>query len=194
MIGVADHIRRSVRPRSAQQGFKSLGRSAQQGFTPLKRSAKNGFTPFRRSAQQGFTLIELLVVIVIIGLLSTVVVITMSDPRGRITSDADRFSGRLRAARDAAIVSGRPVAVWVSGTGYGFEKRENGAWASITDGPLASKDWSANTTARFDGVSQLRTMFDSVGRSDQPLDFRLDRGEQSVRIRVDLDGRVKTGG
>jgi general secretion pathway protein H len=172
MIGTAASLRQSMSRRSAQQGFRFL----------------------KRSAEHGFTLIELLVVIVIIGLLSTVVVMTMSDPRGRITSDADRFSGRLRAARDAAIVSGRPVAVWVSGTGYGFEKRDNGAWASITDGPLASKDWSANTTARFDGVSQLRTMFDSVGRSDQSLDFRLDRGEQSVRIRVDLDGKVKTGG
>lgn len=148
----------------------------------------------RGFAEHGFTLIELLVVIIIIGLLSTVAVMTMADPRGRITGDADRFSGRVRAARDAAIVSGRPVAVWVSATGYGFEKRDKGVWQSIADGPLSSKDWSSGTSARFDGVSQLRVVFDGVGRLDQPLSFRLDRGEQSVRVTMDLDGRVKTRG
>lgn len=141
----------------------------------------------------GFSLIELLVVIVIIGLLSSVVVITMADPRGRITGDADRFAGRVRAARDAAIVSGRPMALWVSQTGYGFDRREQGEWRAITDGPLASRDWSRETSARFQGVSQLRVVFDSVGRADQPLDFMLARDTSQVRVRVDLDGKVKTG-
>jgi general secretion pathway protein H len=165
-----------------------------QAIEPSRRSAEHGVAQLRHSAEHGFTLIELLVVIVIIGLLSTVVVMTMADPRGRITSDADRFSGRVRAARDAAIISGRPVALWVSGTGYGFDKRENGSWQAISDGPLASKDWSSGATARFSGVNQLRMMFDSVGRADQPLDFQLDRDEQTIRVRVDLDGRVKSGG
>ena len=148
----------------------------------------------RASADEhGFSLIELLAVIVLIGLLSSVVVLTMADPRGRITGDADRFAGRVRAARDAAVVSGRPMALWVSPTGYGFERREQGEWRALSDGPLAAKDWSSATSARFAGVSQLRLVFDSVGRADQPLDFRLARDAQSIRIRVDLNGQVKTG-
>jgi len=146
-----------------------------------------------RLSQRGFSLIELLVVIVIIGLLSSVVVITMVDPRGRITGDVDRFTGRVGAARDAAIVSGRPMALWVSQTGYGFERRERGEWQAMSDGPLASKDWSSDTSARFDGVSQLRMVFDNVGRADQPLDFTLARDAQVIRVRIDLNGRVKTG-
>lgn len=145
-----------------------------------------------RSAEGGFSLIELLVVIVIIGLLSSVVVLTMSDPRGRITGDADRFAGRVRAARDGAIVSGRPMALWVSQTGYGFERRADGAWQAVAEGPLAATDWSRETQARFAGVSQLRMVFDSVGRADQPMDFRLDRDTQHLRVRIDLDGRVTT--
>ncbi len=157
------------------------------------RSREHGLESSRRYAQQGFSLIELLVVIVIIGLLSTVVVVTMADPRGRITGDADKFAGRVRAARDSAVVSGRPMALWVSQTGYGFEQREEGAWHALSEGPLAAADWSRDAQARFDGVSQLRMVFDSIGRADQPLDFTLARDQQHVRVRVDLDGRVKTG-
>lgn len=146
-----------------------------------------------RARQRGFSLVELLVVIVIIGLLSTVVVITMADPRGRITGDADRFAGRVRAARDSAIVSGRPMALWVSQTGYGFQRREDGQWRALSEGPLAATDWSRDAQARFDGVSQLRMVFDTVGRADQALDFTLARDQQQVRVRIDLDGRVKTG-
>ncbi len=62
----------------------------------------------------------------------------------------------------------------------------------MNDGPLAAKDWSSATSARFDGVSQLRMVFDSVGRADQPLDFTLARDAQAIRVRVDLNGQVKT--
>jgi len=152
-----------------------------------------GFERQRRSAQQGFSLIELLVVITIVGLLSSVVVLTMADPRGRLTDDADRFAGRVRAARDAAIVTGRPMALWVAQTGYGFERREQGEWQAVTEGPLAARDWSTATTARFEGVSQLRATFDGVGGVDQPLDFRLVRDAGAIRVRVTLDGKVTTG-
>ena len=145
-----------------------------------------------RARANGFSLIELLVVIVIIGLLSSVVVLTMTDPRGRITGDADKFAGRVRAARDSAIVSGRPMALWVSQTGYGFERLQDGSWQAMNEGPLAATDWSRETQARFDGVSQLRMVFDSIGRADQPLDFTLARDTQHIRVQIDLDGRVKT--
>jgi general secretion pathway protein H len=164
-----------------------------QGLSLWKRSAQQGFESSRRSAQKGFSLIELLVVIVIIGLLSTVVVITMADPRGRIAGDADRFAGRVKAARDAAIITGRPMALWVSPTGYGFQRREDGQWRAVDEGPLAASDWSSTTNARFSGVSQLRTVFDSVGRADQALDFSLVRDEQTMRVRVSLSGVVTSG-
>lgn len=168
-----------------------------EGRSPGRECARSRWAPTftgarSRKLERGFSLIELLVVIVVIGLLSSVVVLTMVDPRGRITSDADRFAGRVRAARDSAIVSGRPMALWVSQTGYGFERRTDGAWQAMTEGPLAATDWSKEAQARFEGVSQLRMVFDNVGRADQPLDFTLTRDTQHVRVRIDLDGRVKT--
>lgn len=141
----------------------------------------------------GFTLVELMVVIAIIGLMSGAVVLTMADPRGRVSSDVDRFAGRVKTARDGAIVAGRPVALWVSPSAYGFERRFRGQWEPITDGPLASHEWSQGTQAALGAQTRTRVMFDSIGRADQPLDFALSRDGQDLRVRVDLDGKVTSG-
>lgn len=146
----------------------------------------------RRSAA-GFTLVELMVVIAIIGLMSATVVLTMADPRGRVSSDVDRFAGRVHAARNTAIIAGRPVALWVSSGAYGFERRAQGAWEPITEGPLVSHDWSGETRAELGQRTRLRVMFDSIGRADQPLDFSLARDGQQLRVRMDLDGKVTSG-
>ncbi|MBB5985410.1 GspH/FimT family pseudopilin [Sphingobium lignivorans] len=145
------------------------------------------------AAQQGFTLVELMVVIVIIGLMSGAVVLTMADPRGRISGDIDRFAGRVRAARDDAVISGRAVALWVSPTAYGFEQRARGQWQPVREGPLASQDWSGGASADLGSAGQARIVFDSVGRADQPLRFVLRRDDQQVTLRMDLDGNVSSG-
>ena len=178
----------------SERGAAFGGGAAEQGFESSRRSAEHGFTFSKRSAEHGFTLVELMVVIVIIGLLSGAVVLTMADPRGRIADDVDRFAGRTRAARDSAIISGKPVALWISSTAYGFERREKGAWQPITEGPLATRDWAGETRARLGSATQMRAVFDSIGRADQTLHVTLERGESAVTLRMDLDGKVTSGG
>lgn len=173
--------------------FSLSGCSAEHGFAFPKRSAEHGFSSLRRSAELGFTLVELMVVIVIIGLLSGAVVLTMADPRGRIADDIDRFAGRAGAARDSAIISGRPVALWVSPTAYGFERRVGGQWQAVTDGPLASRNWAGDTRARLGSATQVRAVFDNVGRADQTLRFMLERDGNAVTLRMNLDGKVTSG-
>jgi general secretion pathway protein H len=151
-------------------------------------------TAKREITQQGFTLVELMVVLVIIGLMSGAVLLTMSDPRGRLSDDADRFAGRVRAAHDHAIVTARPVALWVSTTGYGFEERRDGRWNPITEKPLDSRDWANGVSAEAGDGGRTRIWFDTIGRADQPMAFTLQRDGQEMPVRVDLDGRVKVGG
>ncbi|HTH27925.1 MAG TPA: GspH/FimT family pseudopilin [Sphingobium sp.] len=147
-----------------------------------------------RSAQYGFTLVELMVVLVIIGLMSGAVLLTMADPRGRLSDDADRFAGRVRAAHDHAIVTARPVALWVSTTGYGFEERRDGQWVPMTEKPLESMDWAKGVNADAGDGGRTRIWFDTIGRADQPLAFRLQRDGHEIAVQVGLDGRVKIGG
>src|SRR3978361_732746 len=90
---------------------------------------------------RGFTLIELMVVITIFALAAVAVVLVMPDPRGRIRDDAERFAARARAAHDAAIVSARPVSVWVTPGGYGFDERTGGQWRALGEKPLRVAQW-----------------------------------------------------
>ncbi|MET0365080.1 MAG: GspH/FimT family pseudopilin [Sphingobium sp.] len=155
-----------------------------------RRFAEHGFTPLRRFAEHGFTLVELMVVLVIIGLMSGAVLLTMGDPRGGLSDDADRFAGRVRAARDRAIILARPVALWVSPTGYGFQERRDGRWVPLDQKPLTSTDWRTGTRASAGEQTNARLWFDTIGRADQPLAFTLMRNGRSLAISVGLDGKV----
>lgn len=168
-------------------------RRPEAGVTFLRRSAEHGFIPSRRSAQHGFTLVELMVVLVIVGLMSGAVILTMADPRGSLSDQADRFAGRVRAARDHAVVAARPVALWVSASGYGFEERRDGKWRPLDQRPLEATDWSGGALARMGQDGRGRIWFDSIGRADQPMRFSLTRDGVEVPVAVDLDGRVTHG-
>lgn len=146
-----------------------------------------------RRGTSGFTLVELMVVLVILGLMSSAVLLVMPDPRGRLSDDAERFAGRVRAAHDRAVILGRPVALWVSASGYGFEERRQGRWQMLEERPLNPTDWPSGSTAAVRGA-RVRLVFDSIGRADQPIAFRLTREDAGVSVMVGLDGRTRIGG
>ncbi len=160
---------------------------------PLKRSAEHGFTPVRRSAEHGFTLVELMVVIAIIGVASAAVVWALPDPRGRLLDEATTFAARARAAHDTAIVASRPVSLWVSPGGYGFDERSGGQWRAIGEKPLRVATWGRGvrpslTTARD------RLVFDTTGFADRAFDLRLTREGETASVQIDMDGSVRVGG
>lgn len=167
----------------------------QRGFTPLKRSAVNGFTSLKRSAVNGFTLIELMVVITIIGIAAAAVVLMMPDPRGRVRDDAERFAARTRAAHDAAIIDARPVSLWVTAGGYGFDERVAGSWRAVGDKPLTVAQWTTGVTAAPSAADgRDRVIFDPTGMADRPLTVRLSRDGATVTVSVATNGAVRVDG
>lgn len=144
----------------------------------------------RRGREAGFTLVELMIVITIIGLASAVAVLAMPDPRGRLIDEGARFATRVRAAHDAAVINGRPVSVWVTATGYGFDERRGGTWHAIAEKPLRVSQWGEGTQALLG--ERVRVTFDSTGMADRTLvvPLRRDRTRVTVTVGVDAGARV----
>lgn len=139
----------------------------------------------------GFTLIELMVVITIIGLASAAAVLAIPDPRGRLFDEAARFALRVRGAHDAAIIEARPVSVWVTPGGYGFDQWRGGAWSPIAEKPLRVEQWKEGTSPTL--RDRTRVTFDATGMADRPLALILRRDRVRVTVEIGGDGSVRVG-
>ncbi|WP_375394539.1 GspH/FimT family pseudopilin [uncultured Sphingomonas sp.] len=163
-------------------------RKAARGSMPIS-AAGNRAAAF---PQRGFTLVELMVVVTIIALASAAVVWAIPDPHGRVLDEATRFAARARAAHDEAIVGGKPVSLWATTAGYGFERRESGQWSAIADKPLRVERWSEGTRAAVGETSgRVRVVFDPTGLADRSADIRLDRRGAGAVVRIGADGSVR---
>ena len=135
-----------------------------------------------------------MVVLTIIGFISAAVVLAIPDPRGRVIEDADRFAARVAAARDEAVVTSRPMGLWVSASGYGFQRRDGGQWAPLDEKPFAITNWKAGTRALVGQEGRQQIAFDGTGLPTDPLIVTLAREGERVSVSVDMAGKVMVGG
>ncbi len=156
--------------------------------------------------RNGFTLIELMVTLFIIGLVAGAVVLSLPGDSAALSEDADRFAARVAAARDEAVVSARPIAVWIAPSGYGFDARQDRQWVPLNARALANRDWKPGTVAQIEGEaaeqaaspgtdpaaapSRARFWFDSTGLPNMPVTVLLSRGANSDRIVISATGEV----
>jgi general secretion pathway protein H len=147
----------------------------------------------RRPGERGFTLVELMVVVTVIGLASGVALWSLPDPRGRVVEEATRLAARTRAARDLAIIDSRPVSLWMTGGGYGFDQRIGGRWVPLADKPFRVASWAEGTVAQL-AQPQLRVTFDPTGLADRPAEVRLDRDGRGAAVTIGGDGSVAVDG
>ena len=143
---------------------------------------------------RGFTLLELMVVLTIIGFLSAAVVLAIPDPRGRVVEDADRFAARVAAGGDEAVGTARPMGLWVSASGYGFQRRDGDAWTPLDEKPFATANWKSGTRALVGKDGRQQIAFDGTGLPTDPLTVTLAREGERISVTVDMAGKVVVGG
>jgi len=150
--------------------------------------------------RDGFTLVELLIAMLVMALLATAVVLTAGGGGRGVAADATRLASRIAAARETAIVSARPVGIWVSRSGYGFDLRSGGTWKPADRKPFETVDWPRGTEVSAAGLAgrqaalsggRARLVFDNLGLPDAPMSLRLARDGRSAEIAVAANGDVK---
>jgi general secretion pathway protein H len=80
----------------------------------------------------GFTLVEMLVVLVIMGLLSSAVVLTMPVGGGSLRDDARALAAKAQLAAQESIITGAPTGLLVTPEGYAFYRLQAGQWTEWT--------------------------------------------------------------
>ena len=150
--------------------------------------------------RDGFTLVEMLIVMLVMALLATTVVLSAGGGGSSISADASRLASRIAAARETAIVSARPVGIWIGRSGYGFDIRSAGAWRPVVQKPFETVDWPAETAVATVGMAgqqaalsggRARLVFDNLGLPDSPMRLDLTRDGRSAQIDVMANGDVK---
>jgi general secretion pathway protein H len=101
----------------------------------------------------GFTLVETLVVIVIIGLLASVVVLTMGQGGG-LRADARALAARVKLLSQEAVLDGKPTGVLFTTEGYAFYGLKSGKWIELAGEPVFARQvWRKGVTAEITRVA-----------------------------------------
>ena len=141
----------------------------------------------------GFTLVEILCVLVVIGLMSAVVVLSIPPPKSELDRQAALLTRQLNALAQDGMISGSVTAAGFSKDGYALYSFENSEWAE-----KATADWSGSyrltlsrgsTKLDMPKTAEPIMVFQPTGLST-PFELTLSDRETKYALKAEGDGRV----
>lgn len=143
--------------------------------------------------QQGFTLIELMVVLVIIGIASAAVSLSIRpDPLKLLREDAERLAQLLQLAQTEARADGRPITWRADAKGFGFSRRADqgtGLDRFKDDPHLHPRRWQSSPM-EIDTAPGPRVVL-SAEWIAEPMQIRLSDGLNSLTVQRSAAGRIQ---
>lgn len=125
---------------------------------------------------------EMLVVLIIIGLMSSAVILTFPEEKSGVDRQAQTFLREVNAVAQEAIISGQSTALGVSTKAYAFYVYSQDGWIvrSETDWDLEARPAFRHGSNRFDLTDDLAPLivFEPLGLSEP---FALTLSDLSVK-------------
>ncbi|MEP3890813.1 MAG: prepilin-type N-terminal cleavage/methylation domain-containing protein [Hellea sp.] len=148
----------------------------------------------RNMKAAGFTLVEVLSVLFIIGLMTSVVVLSMPTPKSTLDVQAAKLTGQLNALVQDGLISGSVTAAGFSKDGYRLYSFENSEWTE-----RASGEWQdsyrltlTRASAKLDMPKKTEPfiLFQPTGLST-PFELTLSDRDTKYALKTKGDGRIE---
>ena len=147
----------------------------------------------RITKDAGFTLVEILCVLVVIGLMSSVVILSVPKPKSSLEKQAVLLTGQLNALAQDGLISGSVKAAGFSKDGYALYAFENSEWTE-----RVSAEWEnsyrlsltrTSATLEIPKTTEPIMVFQPTGLST-PFELTLSDRDMSYTVSTSGDGRV----
>ena len=166
------------------------------GAQPIKSRAGASKGADRSAGEAGFTLLEMMMVLLIIGLMSTGVLLAIPDKKPEAQNYVENLVRRLNQAAQNSMISGQPAGLGLTRDGYTLYSYDNEIWAAVH-----SQDWPENINLRYEKDNRRLELpkealpvilFEPTGQSDI-FALSLSQADKQFSLYSQGDSRIYYG-